>query len=206
MLFGFTGASGTGKTTLARMTADDLGITYHSASITETGRKHGFNPVGFMAIQDRLEMQKKLLADHIEAITAAERPLVVDRTPLDMAAYMLAEVGMYSDKTLSAEFLKEVDEYAALCVSVTQRLYDTVFFVGQLPDYEESETRPPLNRAYQTHTQMIMQGFALVIHGATNYMALRSPDLEWRRDTVHDYIVQRLDAIAHQRNSTAHVH
>jgi nicotinamide riboside kinase len=206
MLFGISGASGTGKTTLAKRVAEDLGITYMPTSITECAKKHGFDAVAPMSLQSRIELQMHLLKDHVDMVTNADRPLIVDRTPIDMVAYLMAEFDMHSHMRATSEEIVAAEEYVDLCLDATTRLYDYIFVLGQLDHYEIKESRPADNRAYQTHTQLIMQGCLSQIHGRMNYMVIRSQDLEDRHETLSDAIVRRMDDISRERASSAHIH
>lgn len=206
MLYGISGASGTGKTTLAKRVADDLGITYLSGSITETARKHGFDAVGLLPLDKRIELQIKLLEDHIAMIGEAGRPAIVDRTPIDMIAYLMAEFDMHSHRRATAEELQHAANYVELALDATAKLYDHIFVVGILDHYEEADTRPKPNPAYQMHTQLLMQGATSRLWGRVNLSIMPMQDLEARADFVHDRIVKRLDDISKERASSAHIH
>ncbi|OWZ90440.1 hypothetical protein B9J07_28040 [Sinorhizobium sp. LM21] len=206
MLYGLTGSSGTGKTTLGKRVADELGIAYMSGSITEIAKRHGYDPVAPMSLQDRIKLQFALLEDHVTMIAKAERPLIVDRTPIDFVGYILGEIDMHSHMRLSTEEIVAIEEYVDLCLETTVKLYDYVFVLGQLDHYEIKETRPADNRAYQTHTQLIMQGCMSRLHGRLNYMIVRQSDLEARVETIHDTLVHRMDDICKERASSAHIH
>lgn len=206
MLFGLTGASGTGKTTLAKRVAEDLGITYMPSSITECGRKHGFDTVGLMPLKDRIKLQMHLLEDHIQMVARADRPLIVDRTPIDMIAYLMAELDMHSHKRLDKEEIETCEAYVDLCLETTTKLYDYVFVLGQLDHYEIKESRPADNRAYQTHTQLIMLGAMSRLWGQVNFSVVRQQGFEERTEYVHDVIVRRMDEISRERASSAHIH
>lgn len=206
MLFGLTGSAGTGKTTLAKRVAEDLGIEYMPASVSETAKKHGFNSVGVLNLQDRIKLQEKLLEDHVEMVCRADRPLIVDRTPIDFVGYMMGELDMHSHMRLTPEEIAWVEDYKRLCLETTVKLYDYVFILSQLDSYEIKETRPADNRAYQTHTQLIMQGCTSEIHGRLNYMVIRNQDLHTREEILHNTLVQRMDDISKERASSAHIH
>lgn len=206
MLFGLTGSAGTGKTTLAKRIAEDLGIEYMPASVTETAKKHGFNSVGVLNLQERMKLQEKLLEDHIQMVCKADRPLIVDRTPIDFIGYMMGELDMHSHMRLSAEEIAWIEEYKNLCLEATVKLYDYVFILKQLDSYEIKDSRPADNRAYQTHTQLIMQGCMSEVYGRLNFMVVRNQDLEARAELLHNTLVQRMDDISKERASSAHIH
>jgi len=205
MLYGLTGSSGTGKTTLGKAVAESLGIEFRPTSITECARRHGFNAVGVLPLTDRLALQNHLLEDHIEMLAEAPRPLIVDRTPIDFIGYLMAEFDMHSHMRASPEELVAADDYVQRCLTATLRYYDHVFILGQLDFYEEAATRPADNRAYQTHSQLIMEGALFKLSGRVSYSAIYKNDFEARETFVHDTIVARLDEIEKERRSAAHI-
>lgn len=206
MLYGFTGSSGTGKTTLAKSVAASLGIEYMSASITEISHKHGFNSVAPMTIQDRLRLQWILLEEHLQMLKNAPRPLIVDRTPLDFIGYMFAEIDMHSHIRMSPDEIDEVERYRHLCLKAVVGNYDHVFVTGQLPHYEVKASRPADNRAYQSHSQMIMEAAAYSLTGNLSFTVIRETGQEERENFVHDSIVNRLDAIAAAKKTALYLH
>lgn len=157
MIYGLIGASGTGKTTLAKMVADTLSILYQPSSITECAKKHGFDAVGSLSLEKRMELQWHLLNDHVEMIEKTERPMITDRTPVDMAAYAMAEFTMQSHQSASDKILADAESYVSHCLRAAERHFEMLFVLGRLNVYEVSETRPALNPAYQRHTDLIMK-------------------------------------------------
>ena len=206
MLYGLTGASGTGKTTLAKAIANDLGIEYISASISESAKKHGFNSVSPMPIHVRLTMQRHLLEDHTALIALSPRPAITDRTPLDMISYMLAEIGMHDHEEMTRQDCADIEQYVDDCIKVTSMLYDRIYILSQLDEYEEVDTRPVTNRAYQSHTQLIMMGTALKAAESVKTTFIMNQDFETRREQVTDYIVARMNEIQELRQSCSFVH
>lgn len=206
MLFGLIGSSGVGKTTLATKISENLGIEYVSASITQSARRHGFNSVGVLTLRERLDLQWHLLRDHVELINQTARPLIVDRTPVDMIGYLMAEFDMHSHMLTEPEDLIEADRYVTECLAVTLKHYDMVFTLGQLDKYEEVPTRPVDNRAYQTHSQLIMEGALSRLYGQINFARIGSTDLQQRLDAVEGMIVARMDEIETERKSSPFMH
>lgn len=206
MLYGFTGSSGTGKTTLARTIAESLSAEFVATSITASGKRHGYDPVGFMSIQDRIKLQHHLLDDLLELIRSAPRPAIMDRTPIDLIGYLFAEIDMHSHIRLTAEEIDMIETYRERCLTETAAWFDHVFVTTPLPVYEDAETRPAANRAYQHHTQMIMEGAIYQLTGRLNFSVLRPDDLDARIEHVHDTIVARMDAINQQKFGARGLH
>lgn len=113
---------------------------------------------------------------------------------------------MHSHYLITPQEIEEIEVYVKLCLEVTAQFYDFIFILGQLDTYEIKETRPADNRAYQTHTQLIMQGCMAQLYGRLNYAIIRQQDLEDRHNLVHDTLVARMDEITRERASSAHIH
>lgn len=206
MLFGLCGASGTGKTTLAKKVAEDLSITFIPTSITENARALGYEAVGELSLSERLDLQWGLLARHLDLIKNAPRPLILDRTPIDILAYMMAELHMHSHNHLSPKELDSVATYVNYCLNAAAKFYDFVFCLAPLETYESDPRRPAPNPGYQLHTQMIMHGGLSMIYGSLSYAMVNVQSLDERVDFVTETIARRIDDITTQRNSSAHVH
>ena len=205
MLFGLVGASRNGKTTLAKAIAEELGIEFLPSSITATGLKYGFDTVANLDLEQRMILQTHLLEDHIEMLQASPRPLILDRTPIDMIGYLMAEFGMHSHLDASDEVLQAAEQYKTLCLQVTVTFYDFLFVIGQLPNYEAAPGKPVLNRAYQTHTQLIMEGALATITDEISYATIYETEFEARREYIHDTIVERINQIDVMRRTSLHV-
>lgn len=204
MLYGICGSSGSGKSTLGRMVAESLDMTFQPTSITECAKRHGFDAVGSLSLEQRLELQNHLLADHVEMIGKAKRPLIVDRTPIDFIAYLLAEFHMHSHEGMQPSLLLEVRNYVDLCLKETRAHYDMVFMLAPLPVYEVSVTRPAPNPAYQAHTDLIMRGALSCYSGPV--AIINVPDQQIRFNFVHDTIVERLNELEKKRKTSRSVH
>lgn len=154
MCIAFVGAHRTGKTTLAREVSRATGIPFAETSTTAVMKELGLNPVADMPFIDRLHMQELLLKHHAEWIGTLPRPVILDRSPLDMIAYTIAEIGMHHDLSYD----ERVMEYCADAAHIVRRHYGMVIAVRPLSEYEADPTKPPPSMSYQTHIQFIIEG------------------------------------------------
>lgn len=206
MLFGISGAHRTGKSTLAKAVAEELGIDYIPTSIGEVAQRYGFDPVAPMTLHQRVALQMHLLEDHLELIDGLKGPAILDRTPIDFVGYLLAEFHMQSHLLCDDKHLEAAHRYVDLCLKATRTRYDFLFVTCPLPDYKEEPGKPAMNLAYQWHHHMLVMGATLSLHGSVNYSIIREADRTRRQEFVHDAIVARLDAVAEMRKSARHIH
>lgn len=206
MLYGLSGSSGVGKTSLATKLSENLGIEFKPTSITESARRHGFEAVGVLSHRERILLQWHLLEDLIELIETSARPLIVDRTPLDLIGYMACEFDMHSHLLCGPEELESVQKYIEVCLKATERYFDYVYLLDQLPTYELAPTRPADNRAYQTHCHLVMEGALFRLYGKVNLMRVPALSLDKRVELVENSIAARLDEIEEERKTNPIYH
>lgn len=201
MIYGITGSSGSGKSTLARQTAEMMAITFLPTSITKSAERHGFTAVGDLDPHSRINLQYHLLDDILELIAKCNRPAILDRTPVDMIAYMTCEFGMHSHKGVSDADLAKVEAYIDLCLDATATHFDHVFFVNRLDFYEVKDTRPAANPAYTAHTDLVMRGAMARLEGSVNLSIIEPTDINIRLQHVCHIIEQRLNMIGDERKA-----
>lgn len=154
-MYGLSGASRTGKTTLAKALSVHMGCPYVDSSTTAIAAKAGFNMVGNLSIEERIQAQEILLNGYMELILENGPVFITDRTPIDMLAYTLAEVTMHS---CGPELGQRISQYGKRCVELTEKTFALVFMVDPLPNYESQPDKPPPNKAYQEHIHLLIMG------------------------------------------------
>jgi nicotinamide riboside kinase len=156
MRIGFVGAHRTGKTTLAKAIAEKLDLEPTLSGTSEIVAKHGFN----MATDNRL-LSPSGLAMQMEIVdTLYERLIgdrfVADRTPIDAAAYLLA------DAVAPANFADdEVVAYVEKATRETFKRFDLLVLVPPAIEFDAQPGKPPFNRAYQFHHHTLCRGLLL---------------------------------------------
>ncbi|MBX4911437.1 AAA family ATPase [Rhizobium bangladeshense] len=196
MLYGVCGTHRSGKTTAAKLLAEQLGIEFLDSSF-DVAKKFGYNPVGRMSLKDRMAMQILVLEDHIEKLNAAPRPLVTDRTPLDYFAYTLAQFGMTSHEQTDDLTLRAAHAFAEKCLEMAKTYYDMVFIMDPLKLYEVDPTKatPVANPAFQLHIHALIHGAVSQIHSEINYAIVPFMPVQDRVDFIAQQIVERMNDI-----------
>lgn len=197
MPFGICGAHRSGKTTLARAVAEKLEIHFEATNTSEVMRAKGFEMVSDMSVERRIAAQEALLDHHEELLHRLPRPVVLDRTPLDMIAYMLGEVTMHNT---SAELGTRIMEYVDRAHAIAATHYDSIFVLRPLPVYEVAEGKPPLNPAYQWGFQMLAEGSMAVLADDINCYRIPTHDPKSRIRLVTGVIQKRLAEYEKVRN------
>jgi hypothetical protein len=156
MVFGFSGAHRSGKTTLAQSVSEETGVRFHQTNTSAMLKSKGIDPVAVHDLESRLSLQTIILENHLQELGELPRPLIVDRTPADMYAYMAAEVTMHNS---SAEFGELLEQYRKACLLHTAMHYDSIIVVQPLQHFQVDPTKPPPNRGYQWLIQYLIEGF-----------------------------------------------
>lgn len=161
MIIGLAGAHRSGKSTLARLISERHGIAYYDGSFGRLAKSLGYDSVAKMSVPERVTMQSEVLALYGEEIRQGPASQITDRTPLDMMAYQVAEVGMHAG--LEEATARAIVAYRDQCLALTRDLFGTVFLLQPLPTYVVEDGKPSGDPAYQMHIQALIEGaiFAL---------------------------------------------
>lgn len=124
---GICGAHRTGKTTLAIALSEKLNIPFIPIGTSEIFAKYKLDPAKPMEFMTRLSIQQEILA-HAERIwfEVDEPSFICDRTPLDMAAYLLADIGNGEIDNWTSD---EVMSYMGQCFQATKKYFDKLVLV-----------------------------------------------------------------------------
>ena len=194
-MFALIGAHRSGKSTLARLTAEKMGIHFHISNASAVMREKGINMVADMSAEERLMAQNILLDIYLEQLGAAPRPAITDRSPLDMAAYMMAEVGMHSGEP---EFGEAVKSYVERCLAATEEHFDSLVLVNPLPVYAIEDGKPPVNAGYQWHIHFLIEGLSSSLAKGCKLYRISEMDLEKRVKGLTETLTARLAAYRQQ--------
>lgn len=158
-MLGLNGAHRTGKSTLAREYAKRNDILYVETSATEVFKQLGLDPRKSYEVDQRLMIQEAVLTALTRQYKEARkksRLFIADRTPIDMASYMLADV---TGKAVQSEALaKLVNEYVKRCLDATMEHFAVVVLVQPgIPIVDAPGKAAPCS-AYMEHLNTIQRG------------------------------------------------
>ncbi|WP_375292162.1 AAA family ATPase [Sphingomonas melonis] len=155
MRIGFCGAHRTGKTTLARTIARIYQLPLLSSSASAVAARHSFDMAHHNRLDTGISMQVEQLETMIEGFEANPAGFVSDRTPLDAAAYLLADATASAGTPLSRE---TAVTYVEKAMALTAKHFDAVILVPPAITFEPMDGKPPMNEAYQEHHHMLVRG------------------------------------------------
>jgi hypothetical protein len=127
MRIGFCGAHRTGKSTLARIIADQLGIHFLVTNVSQAPiwKETQTSPSDIVVFSERLKIQFGLL-DYLRGqYEKAEKAFVADRTPLDLLGYLFA----FLDHTCSNLWSNATRSYVDEVIDLAQKHFDKIFLV-----------------------------------------------------------------------------
>lgn len=200
-MFALSGAHRTGKTSLAKALSERLGIPYLDCNVTPELEAAGYDQVAALSLEMRLACQEKRLELHMAKIESAPRPCITDRSPLDLAAYTIAEFNMHSDPGLAAQ----AQSYVQRCINLTMIHHDTIIAVRPLPFFTVEEGKPPPNVGFQWHIQHLVEGFMVVASKIVQPVFLDITEFDARVAGASNVIAQRLQAMSEWREAvTSH--
>lgn len=160
-MIGLSGPNGTGKSTLAQAFAKEEQIPFVATSASEVFRRMDLDPKADYPFEIRMLMQETLLMvfeRQYEEAAKLSSLFITDRTPIDLASYLLADV-QRSSLVESPEMARQVTEYVAKCFKSSSRFFSTIILVqpGIQTDLIR-EGKAPSCPAYQEHLNTIQLG------------------------------------------------
>lgn len=150
---GLCGAHRVGKTTLAQAVSHATGIPFLKTHTSHIFQQHGLDPAKPMAFDTRLAIQQDILAAGEAVWTQATGPFISDRTPLDMAAYTLADI--HGTTALDETAFKQ---YLTACIEKTNRFFSTLIIVPPGIPLIPEPGKAALHGAYIEHIHTLIAG------------------------------------------------
>lgn len=156
---GLTGAQRTGKSTLARAFAEAEGCFCLETGASNVFAQLGMDPKAEYPIETRLVIQEAILADMEAAYAKAgeQGSFIADRTPLDLAAYMLADV-QRSTLAGNPKAAAMVKDYVERCLMSTGRWFSMVFLVQPGIALVEAPGKAPACPVFMEHMNALCLG------------------------------------------------
>jgi hypothetical protein len=154
----FTGASGTGKTTLARWVEKEFGLPFNPVGSRSVAKAMGFdNPYDVDAAGQRGPFQHRLVEDK-RAWEDAHESFVVDRTTLDNLVYTM----LHDVYAINAELMQKIADGMKRYTHIVFCPFDVFHSMGDDPNrvgggkYEADDT---YHKLYELVLKAVVQDY-----------------------------------------------
>lgn len=153
------GSHRTGKSTLAKAYAEKVKIPFVETSVGKIYSELGYDPSLTYDFVTRLGIQEEILkrVDQIYAKYAGEG-FITDRSPLDMAAYTLADA--IGDR-VPAESHERLLKYVNDCFAVTNKRFQMILLIQPGIPLVFEKNKAALNESYIEHLNSLMLGLSV---------------------------------------------
>lgn len=197
MSVGLSGSHRVGKTTLAQAFAKEFNIPLVRTSGSEVFAMIGKDPKIEYPIGERIAIQEAILhAFERQYAEASKRHEVwiADRTPIDLASYMLADV-QRSTLVGSSGVAEMVTNYVKRCLETTNRCFATVVLVQPGIPLVEEAGKAPCCPAFIEHINALQLGLLLDQRLMTGHYMIprRFTNLRDRIDSVAKAVEHTVD-------------
>lgn len=159
-MIGLVGAQRTGKTTLARAFAQAQGIPFVATSASEVMRRLDLDPKVDYPLEVRLVAQETILAAfkiQYQQARATSSLFIADRTPIDLAAYMLADV-QRSTLASQPQLVERVGKYLESCMLACSEFFSVIVLVQPGIKTAEEEGKAPACPIHMEHINSLAMG------------------------------------------------
>jgi len=157
-MLGLTGAHRAGKTTLAKLFSEKIGIPF--VTLPPVVKQMGMTPGEIDNFEMRLKVQHAYLDEAEAAYKGQPTIFITDRTPLDLAAFLLGEV----NQNMPQAHIDQTVAYVNRAVALTSTTFSSILHIPAVLPYEVHPDKPPMNAAYQMQFENLVRG--LLLHPA----------------------------------------
>lgn len=152
---GLTGAHRTGKTTIAEELVKHNEMPFVVSSASAIAAEMGIDLTKPLTFLMRLAYQERILEVYEALYQSQSEVFVADRTPIDLAAYLIADIpNNLTDEAL----IRRTNLYVERCFAVTNRHFALVMQVQPGIRYVPAAGKPLPNSAYQEAINTIILG------------------------------------------------
>lgn len=191
-MIGLCGAQRTGKTTLAAKYAEYAKIPFVRTDVSGTFVRLGADPKKDYPLNERIELQREILKDYSALLKKAPFKFITDRTPVDMMAYMLADVRRENvTDTQAGQLMTYLEE----CHKVLNQQFTVLMVVQPGIPAKDEPGKAPTNPAYMEHINTLCMGMVVSdkVEAAHFYVPRNYIDLDTRIKAL-DYAVEKAAA------------
>jgi nicotinamide riboside kinase len=185
MRIGLCGSHRSGKTTLARRYAEVNGVPMIASSVSAIALRYDFDMDNDRRDDPAFREMQNVILDTLEKSFRGQSNFISDRTPLDAAAYLIADM---QANTGSPHFQQGVLQYLDRARRLTNELFDTVVLVPPGISFEEEPGKPGGNLAYQEHHHLLVRALMSELDIKSGELDRENLSLDGRLDALIDWV------------------
>jgi hypothetical protein len=156
MIVGLMGAHRTGKTKLAaEFVKKNPSFKFAATSVSAIMKSRQMDPAFDYPISVRIAMQNIILEELDRHYGLHKEKTVFDRTPLDAAAYLLADV---QRENVDPGLHPEICAYVQRAIDITNRRFSMLVFIPPVLPLVHEAGKAPATPAYVEHISQIING------------------------------------------------
>lgn len=162
-MIGLCGAQRVGKSTLAKAFAEQTGVTFVATDASGVFSRLGVDPRVDYPLALRLKIQEAILADFDAQYAVAEGEygtFITDRTPIDLAAYTLADItrGTTAGRP---DLTSSTLDYVSRCMESASRFFGVIVLVQPGIALVDQPGKAPACMAHMEHINALAKGLLL---------------------------------------------
>lgn len=156
-IIGIAGAHRTGKSTLAKAFAERHEMSFLETSVSKVFKDMGLDPSKRYDFATRMNVQERVLdvMDELYASLKLTGEAITDRTPLDMIAYTMADIG---PGDITEEEGARFEAYVRRCIEVINQRFSMIVVIQPGIPLVAAEGKGFMNQAYIEHLNTIIRG------------------------------------------------
>lgn len=151
---GLAGTHRVGKTTLAKEWCENEGVDYVTPDVRGTIAKIGLECADVNDTDTRIEVQRAVVQSCREAFLDRKTMFVTDRTPMDVAAYTMADCHQQMTPAQSSAMMDLIDD----CYHIHNSSMAVAMLIYPGIPWVDEPGKPPFNVAYQEHIHALILG------------------------------------------------
>lgn len=180
-MYGLCGAQQVGKSTLAGAFSEDVGVPALYTTASAVFSQLGLDPKVDYPLGQRIDIQRHILESFEKQYRSVEGGVfITDRTPIDMMAYMLADV---QRTNVPSHLETAIESYLKDCIEVSNATFSILTVVQPGIKVKDGAVgKAPATFSYTEHINHIVMGITVseAVQSAHYYIPRYLTDLEAR--------------------------
>lgn len=192
MRIGLCGSHRSGKSTLARLYSEVNEVPMIASSVSAIALRYEFDMDHHRRDEPSFREMQDVILDTLEKSFRGQSSFIADRTPIDAAAYLVADM---QASTGSPHFQEGVLQYVDRAVKLTNELFDVIILVPPAITFEPMDGKPGANLAYQEHHHLLVRGLMGEVDVRWGEIQRDNLNLNDRLDALDDFVTSYQRAI-----------